>query len=414
MSDEDLKSVANFKISLQGVGYVKFLKPVDLLAASPNGSRALIEMIPGSVVILEPKMCTVYPDENVKPPIGFGLNVPAEINLEKCWPVDKATRTPIMDESDPRHDRHMKKLEKMADTRWLGFHNPTGSWRFQVDHFSRYGLVDDDESAEAVVPQDAQERVDPIVDTTRIDLVLEQEDIDGEFEESILKDSFAHVRKINSNGTDYEEYEQEDEEFDYDDEEEIEYEEDFEFEEEEDDDEEDDEAKADETTIMTIESLGEEDNEAAEIIAVPMTIQKKETARKVQAMKAAFFKRHEAEPSPRTFASSLFGKKPLEFKLTKKEEVLEDAFALGEKRSLKVPSDSETKSRVGFSGEKEGKSVLSPRKYLKRLPDSLKRVAFDKSLLYNRQKLAVDAGLYMGRSFRIGWGPDGTYIRFGR
>ena len=61
MSDQQLKSVVGFKISLRNIGSVKFLEPVDLLEASPTGNRSGLEMIPGTVVILEPKVCTVYP-----------------------------------------------------------------------------------------------------------------------------------------------------------------------------------------------------------------------------------------------------------------------------------------------------------------------------------------------------------------
>jgi nuclear pore complex protein Nup98-Nup96 len=96
------------------------LKTVDLLTASPTGTRAGISQIPGCLIILEPKVCPVFPHKDCKTSVGFGLIVTAEINFEKCWPVDKATRRPIADESDPRHDRHMRKLESISETRWLG------------------------------------------------------------------------------------------------------------------------------------------------------------------------------------------------------------------------------------------------------------------------------------------------------
>jgi nuclear pore complex protein Nup98-Nup96 len=35
------------------------------------------------------------------------------------------------------------------------------------------------------------------------------------------------------------------------------------------------------------------------------------------------------------------------------------------------------------------------------------------SLTYRRQRLAVDAGLMMGRSFRVGWGPGWTLVHAG-
>ncbi|KAL2915582.1 hypothetical protein HK105_204766 [Polyrhizophydium stewartii] len=159
MSDDDLRKVENFTVSLPTVGSVRFDVPVDLLDASPTKTRAGIEQIPGTIVILQNKLCIVYPDEEDKPPVGHGLNVPATIELFRCWPIDKVTRKPIMEEGDPRHDRHMKKLMEMPDTEFRGFHNSTGCWRFSVEHFSKYGLEDDDDDDEP--PQPAPDRAVP-------------------------------------------------------------------------------------------------------------------------------------------------------------------------------------------------------------------------------------------------------------
>ncbi|KAI9099702.1 nuclear protein 96-domain-containing protein [Phlyctochytrium arcticum] len=153
MSDEELRHVPNFKISLAGVGYIKWLEPVDLLEASPTKDRSGIEDIPGTIVTLAPKLATVYPDDTNKPPVGMGLNMRAEVALEQCWPIDKSTREYILEMSDPRHDRHIRKLESMPDTVFLGYHNETGTWKFEVDHFSRYGLVDDDDDDDVPIAQ---------------------------------------------------------------------------------------------------------------------------------------------------------------------------------------------------------------------------------------------------------------------
>lgn len=66
-SDEELRSVNGFEISLDGVGSVKFLEPVDLLDVSPTQDRRGIKLIAASLVIISHCSCTVYPDDLNKP-----------------------------------------------------------------------------------------------------------------------------------------------------------------------------------------------------------------------------------------------------------------------------------------------------------------------------------------------------------
>ncbi|KAJ3039189.1 hypothetical protein HDV00_012512 [Rhizophlyctis rosea] len=142
--DASLQAVQGFCVKLPGVGKVSFLEPVDLLAASPTGDRGGIRDIPGNVIVIEPKVITVYPDEEKKHPVGLGVNVPAQVVLKKCWPLDKSTREAITDPTDPRYDRHLRKLRDMPGTEFVDF-SSSGAWTFKVEHFSKYGLLDDDE-----------------------------------------------------------------------------------------------------------------------------------------------------------------------------------------------------------------------------------------------------------------------------
>lgn len=131
-----------FKCGRVGYGTMEFLTPVYLTTMPP------LKEIPGRFIIFDQRECVVYPDEQEKPPVGEGLNVPARIILENCWAVDKATREPIKDKDNPRHVAHLKKLKSIRDTTFENFDIKTGGWTFRVEHFSRYGLGDDDNDDE--------------------------------------------------------------------------------------------------------------------------------------------------------------------------------------------------------------------------------------------------------------------------
>jgi nuclear pore complex protein Nup98-Nup96 len=117
---------------------VRFNQPVDL-----SQVRSIPD-IPGTIVVFELKICTVYPDESIKPPVGRGLNVPATITLEKCWPVSKETRRPILDVENPRFIAHVERLKRQPDTEFIDYIADTGSWIFKVTHFSSYSVPEGD------------------------------------------------------------------------------------------------------------------------------------------------------------------------------------------------------------------------------------------------------------------------------
>ncbi|KAI8853150.1 nuclear protein 96-domain-containing protein [Chytridium lagenaria] len=134
MSDLELSRVSGFTVSREGIGKVKFLENVNLLQASPTST--LIE---------------VYPNEDDKDPVGTGLNVPAEVQLEQCWARDRKTGEVIEDDSDPH----------------------------------RYGLDDsDDEDGEEEGGGEDEEYYEEDYD----------EDDTFSSEDMVPNDSFAHVR----------------------------------------------------------------------------------------------------------------------------------------------------------------------------------------------------------------------------
>lgn len=141
-----------FTVGRIGFGKVTFMEPVNLTTF-----QKLTDILE-KAVLFDERECTVYPDEKEKPPMGEGLNVRAKIELEGCWPIDKATGDPIRDEAHPRMKPHISRLRKIPDTDFQSYDSETGVWVFIVPHFTRYGLDD----AESDSEQSVSDRSDSI------------------------------------------------------------------------------------------------------------------------------------------------------------------------------------------------------------------------------------------------------------
>ena len=95
----------------------------------------------------------VYPDDLNKPPLGKGLNRPAQITSDKVWPLDKISGDTIRSTDRLINMSYKEKLEKASSrmgARFLGYRPETGSWVFKVDHFSKYKLDENDSDTEIV------------------------------------------------------------------------------------------------------------------------------------------------------------------------------------------------------------------------------------------------------------------------
>ncbi|KAK1832502.1 hypothetical protein QBC39DRAFT_329978 [Podospora conica] len=132
MNRAQLKKVANFVVGRENVGSVAFKVPVDLTGIN-------LDELFDVIVVLEPRSATVYPNAAKKPPVGKGLNVPALISLEQSYP----RQGPIL--SGRKLDRHVQKLMSQKDTTFENYDPETGVWNFSVEHFTTYGLSDDDD-----------------------------------------------------------------------------------------------------------------------------------------------------------------------------------------------------------------------------------------------------------------------------
>uniref|UniRef100_A0A0N4ZWV4 Nuclear pore complex protein Nup98-Nup96 n=1 Tax=Parastrongyloides trichosuri TaxID=131310 RepID=A0A0N4ZWV4_PARTI len=133
------------------------------------GSFELSNLVIDDVVIFKRREVTVYPDDENKPPVGEGLNRPAEISLECVWPVDTDTKEYIQDVDRLEEMKFRDRLERVSlknDSIFLDYKPSTGTWTFKVKHFSKYGFDDADENE---APIEVQKNISKVQGMKRID-----------------------------------------------------------------------------------------------------------------------------------------------------------------------------------------------------------------------------------------------------
>uniref|UniRef100_UPI00358ED8AF nuclear pore complex protein Nup98-Nup96-like n=1 Tax=Myxine glutinosa TaxID=7769 RepID=UPI00358ED8AF len=124
--------VENFTIGRTGCGSIYFPGPVDVTGLNLD-----------TIVRIRRRGVVVYPDETTKPPCGMGLNRPAEVTLEGIWPTDKTSREHIKCPERLARLRFADRLEdatRRQGARFRDYRPETGSWIFEVTHFSTYTL----------------------------------------------------------------------------------------------------------------------------------------------------------------------------------------------------------------------------------------------------------------------------------
>ena len=140
MTREQLKRVVDFTVGRQNCGQVTFNGAVDLTTVD-------IDNIFDEIVDIGLRRITVYPEESVKPPMGKGLNVPSTLRIQNSWPRGRNQTGPIT--SGPLYEKHIQRLQKVTDTKFISYERETGTWVFEVPHFTTYGLdYDSDEEGE--------------------------------------------------------------------------------------------------------------------------------------------------------------------------------------------------------------------------------------------------------------------------
>lgn len=139
-SDSGECTVENFTIGRKGYGSIYFEGKVNLTKLNLD-----------EIVHIRRKEVIVYPDDNQKPPIGEALNKHAQVTLDGVWPTDKTSRELIKSPErllEMKYEERLESASRKQGARFLEYRPETGSWVFEVSHFSKYGLQDSDEEDE--------------------------------------------------------------------------------------------------------------------------------------------------------------------------------------------------------------------------------------------------------------------------
>ena len=88
---------------------------------------------------------------------GKGLNKPAVITLEKCYPKTKTKNNPQVLK---KYQEKLLRATKEMGATFVSYDPETGNWVFSVEHFSRYGLADSEDDEDESEDDEDDEQVD--------------------------------------------------------------------------------------------------------------------------------------------------------------------------------------------------------------------------------------------------------------
>jgi Nuclear protein 96/Nucleoporin autopeptidase len=137
-SEAELAALSGFSITREGFGSVAWDGTVDVRGINLD-----------SIISISHQDVAVYDNQEVdgtKPAIGEKLNRPAVISLYNTFPKKGGKNA-----SEDAKQKFSKKLEKATaqmNADFISYDSVNGTWKFRVQHFSRYGLFDDDSDDE--------------------------------------------------------------------------------------------------------------------------------------------------------------------------------------------------------------------------------------------------------------------------
>ncbi|KAL3819154.1 hypothetical protein ACJIZ3_005059 [Penstemon smallii] len=127
--------VQDFVVGRVGYGCVKFIGKTDVRCLNLD-----------HIVKFNRCEVVVYEDESSKPAVGQGLNKPAEVTLLlQINPLNNLTEVHIR-----KIEEKLKRSTESQGAQFISFDPGHGQWKFLVQHFSRFGLNEDDEEDTAM------------------------------------------------------------------------------------------------------------------------------------------------------------------------------------------------------------------------------------------------------------------------
>ena len=135
MPAASLAAVDDFTVSLTGVAQIRWLGSVDVRGLDLD-----------SIIHFTPRTVSVYHDDSSpKPARGVALNRAAEVTFFNIFKLDKRSGEPVTQPADVAAFKRklMRAVGAQDGARFVSYDGESGEWRFTVQHFSRYGLLED-------------------------------------------------------------------------------------------------------------------------------------------------------------------------------------------------------------------------------------------------------------------------------
>jgi nuclear pore complex protein Nup98-Nup96 len=122
MTEQELSRVEHFQIGQYGIGSVTWPGLTDVRFLNID-----------DVIVFKKGSVTLFPDEDLKPPVGTGLNKTAIIEL-----FVRPKNIELAKKFESRYIDEMRKLTESNGAEFLSY--DLESWRFRVEHFSTWGI----------------------------------------------------------------------------------------------------------------------------------------------------------------------------------------------------------------------------------------------------------------------------------